>query len=60
MPYAVEKASANSVPHHGWVTQITTLKVRRPCSYTPIHSLTGPVGQPFAPHPGGSSSHPGN
>ncbi len=25
----------------------------RPCSFTPLHSLTGPVGQPFASRPGG-------
>ncbi len=30
----------------------------RPCSFTPIHSLTGPVGQPFASRLGGSGSRP--
>jgi hypothetical protein len=32
----------------------------RTCSFTPIHSLTGPVGQPFASCLGGSSSGPGD
>jgi hypothetical protein len=27
----------------------------RPCSFTPIHSLTGPMGQLFAPHQGGAA-----
>ncbi len=31
-----------------------------PCSFTPIHSLTGPVGQPFASRLEGSGSHPGD
>ncbi len=30
----------------------------RPWSFTTIHNLTGPVGQPFASCPGGSSSRP--
>jgi hypothetical protein len=32
----------------------------RPCSFTPIHSLTGPVGQPFASPLWGSISWPGD
>jgi hypothetical protein len=38
----------------------------RPCSFTPIHSLTGPVSQSFASHVGGGGAkvpvlgmHPG-
>jgi hypothetical protein len=30
----------------------------RHCSYSPLHSLTGPVGQLFASHPVGSGSCP--
>jgi hypothetical protein len=29
----------------------------RPCNFAPIHSLTGPVGQPFASCQGGSAVH---
>ncbi len=32
----------------------------RPCSFTLIHSLTGPVGQPFTPCQGGCSLRPGD
>jgi hypothetical protein len=32
----------------------------RPCNFTPIHSLTGPVGQPFAPCLGVSGPRPGD
>jgi hypothetical protein len=32
----------------------------RPCYLTPLHSLTGLVGQPFASRLGGSVSRPGD
>jgi hypothetical protein len=32
----------------------------RPCSFTPIHSLTGPMVKPFASSSGGSGSRPGD
>jgi hypothetical protein len=37
----------------GTRTQDKTEVLWRPCSFTPIHSLTGPVGQPFASCLGG-------
>ncbi len=36
------------------------LRLWRPCSFIPIHSLTGAVGHPFASWQGGSSSRPGD
>jgi hypothetical protein len=55
--------SSSSSQHSDWLEPWSSCwweALWRPCNFPPIHSLTGPVGQPFASCLGGSGSRPGD